>query len=285
MAILADAKQAREHFDVLVNFSAEMVPALTKSGSPQRGTLLTAWNAALDQFAADASLSRADRLGAISAKLALAKLELPEGSKPKLGPALLAQVRDAASTADKTTSNTYERQAVIPSAADLLSEAGLLDESDTMLKTELPKAVSPYYHMLVLAANAKERGDKIGALDWTEQAWKASVGPATRLQWGTGYVKRLIELAPQDAARIEKAATGVLAELDPVPDTFYERNRRGLEKMGQGLLAWSTKGQHAAVIKRLALQLDDVCTKLPPEDDTRTACVGVFKARSGRQQL
>jgi thiol-disulfide isomerase/thioredoxin len=285
MAILADAKQAREHFDVLVNFSAEMVPALTKSGSPQRGTLLTAWNAALDQFAADASLSRADRLGAISAKLALAKLELPEGSKPKLGPALLAQVRDAASTADKTTNNTYERQAVIPSAADLLSEAGLLDESDTMLKTELPKAVSPYYHMLVLAANAKERGDKIGALDWTEQAWKASVGPATRLQWGTGYVKRLIELAPQDAARIEKAATGVLAELDPVPDTFYERNRRGLEKMGQGLLAWSTKGQHAAVIKRLALQLDDVCTKLPPEDDTRTACVGVFKARSGRQQL
>ncbi len=285
MAILGDAKQAREHFDVLVNYSAEMLPALTKTGSTQRGALLTAWNAALDQFASDASLSRADRLGAISAKLALAKLELPEGSTPKLGAALLAQVRDAASTADKTTGNTYERQAVIPSVADLLSEAGLLDESDALLKAELPKAVSPYYHMLVLAANAKERGNKAGALDWAEKAWNESKGPATRLQWGSSYVKRLIDLAPQDSARIEKAAKGVLAELDPVPDTFYERNRRGLEKMGQGLIAWSTKGQHVTVIKRLTLQLDDVCAKLPPQDDTRAACLGVFKVRSGGQQL
>jgi hypothetical protein len=122
-------------------------------------------------------------------------------------------------------------------------------------------------------------------LDWAERAWNESKGPATRLQWGSSYVKRLIDLAPQDSARIEKVAKGVLAELDPVPDTFYERNRRGLEKMGQGLLAWSTKGQHAAVIKKLALQLDDVCAKLPPQDDTRAACLGVFKARSGRQQL
>jgi hypothetical protein len=139
--------------------------------------------------------------------------------------------------------------------------------------------------MLVLAANAQARGDKAAALDWAERAWNESKGPATRLQWGSSYVKRLIDLAPQDSARIEKAAKGVLAELDPVPDTFYERNRRGLEKMGRGLLAWSNKGQHASVIKKLALQLDDVCAKLPPQDDTRAACLGVFKARSGRQQL
>ena len=277
--ILSDPSLARENFDVLVNYGAEMLPALTGAGSAERSALQATWNASLDQFATDATLSRADRLSAVGAKLALAKLELPKGAKPVLDAQLLAQVRNAAAVADKTTTNTYERQAVIPSAADLLSEAGLLDESDAMLKAELATAVSPYYHMLVLAANARARGDKAASLDWSEQAWHESKGPATRLQWGSGYVNRLIELAPQDAARIEKASSGVLAELEAVPETFYERNRRGLEKMGQRLLVWSDKGRHAAVIKKLTIQLNLVCAKLPPQDEAKTACAGMFKAR------
>ena len=278
--VLSDPLLARANFDVLVNYGAQMLAALTGAGSAERNTLLAAWNAALDQFAADATLSKADRLSAVGAKLALAKLELPNGSAPKLDARLLTQVRDAAAAADKTTTNAYERQAVIPIAADLLSEAGLLDQSDAMLKAELPKAVSPYYHMLVLAANAKTRGDKSGSLDWAEKAWGESKGPATRLQWGSGYVNRLLELAPHDTARIEKAAAGVLAELEAVPETFYERNRRGLEKMGRQLTVWNDKGQHAAVIKRLTAQLDALCTRLPPKDEAWATCTGVFKARS-----
>jgi len=133
--------------------------------------------------------------------------------------------------------------------------------------------------MLVLAANAKARGDKAGSLAWAEQAWNAAKGPATRLQWGSGYVNRLLELTPQDTARIEKAATGVLAELEPVPETFYERNRRGLEKMSQRLRAWSERGHHAAVLKKLTAQLNTVCDKLPAQDETRSTCTAIFKAR------
>jgi hypothetical protein len=90
-------------------------------------------------------------------------------------------------------------------------------------------------------------------------------------------VNRLIELAPQDTQRIEKAATGVLAELEAVPETFYERNRRGLEKMGARLRDWNGRGQHAAVLKKLTTQLNAVCAKLPPQDEARAACAGVFK--------
>jgi len=276
--ILGDAALARQNFDVLVNYAADLVPALSPADKPTRAALLLQWNVLLDQFSSDAGLSKADRLSAVAAKVALAKLDPPKGSRPTLDAALLTQVRDAVATADKTTTNTYERQAVIPNAADLLSEAGLLDESDALLKAELPKAVSPYYHMLVLAANAKARGDKVASLDWAEKAWGAAQGPATRLQWGSGYVNRLIDMSPQDAGRIEKAATGVLAELEAVPETFYERNRRGLEKMGQRLNAWNANGQHAAVLKKLTAQLDVVCAKLPPQDETRAACTGAFKA-------
>ncbi len=277
--ILGDPVLVRSNFDVLVNYGAEIVPALGADGSAQRGTLMAALNAALDRFAADSTLSVGDRLSAVATKVALAKLGKAKTDKPALEPALLAEVRAAVLAADKAATSTYERQALIPNAADLLSEVGLLDESDAMLKAELPKALSPYYHMLVLAANARVRGDKPASLDWSEQAWNAAKGPATRLQWGVGYVNRLIELAPQDVKRIDKAAAGVLAEIDAVPETFYERNRRGLDKMAQRLLAWNSKGQHAAVLKKLKLQLDGVCAKLPAQDESSTACTALFKVR------
>jgi thioredoxin-related protein len=277
--ILGDAVLVRSNFDLLVYYAAEIVGALTTLGSAERSSLLTSWNSALDRFAADTSLSTSDRLSAVSAKVALARIGLSRTDKLALEPGLITQVRAAVAASDKATTSTYERQAVIPNAADLLSEVGLLEESDALLKAELPKALSPYYHMLVLASNARARGDKKGALDWAEQAWNTSKGPATRLQWGSGYVNRLLELTPQDEQRIEKAASAVLAELESVPETFYERNRRGLEKMGQRLLAWQSAGQHASVVKKLKLQLDGVCAKLPVQDETHAACTGVFKPR------
>ena len=276
--ILADAALRRSNLDQLVNYAPDLLELLSAAGSSERASLAASWNQALDEFAADVGLSVADRLSAIAGKVALAKVGRAKDDRTALDAALLTQVRSAVLTADQSAKSTYERQAVIPNAADVLSEAGLLAESDAMLKAELPKALSPYYHMLVLSSNARQRGDKAAALDWAEQAWSAAKGPATRLQWGSGFVNRLIELAPQDVTRIEKAATGVLSELEAVPETFYERNRRGLEKMAQRLQAWNNGGQHKAALNKFKVQLDAVCAKLPEQDETRAACAGVFKA-------
>jgi epoxyqueuosine reductase QueG len=74
----------------------------------------------------------------------------------------------------------------------------------------------------------------------------------------------------------------VIGELDAAPETFYERNRRSLEKMGTQLTAWNTGGKHTAVVKRLHAQLDGVCAKLPERDAAREACLGVF-GKGGRK--
>ena len=145
-----------------------------------------------------------------------------------------------------------------------------------MLQAELPKAVSPYYHMLVMASNAKKRGDTKGSLDWAEKAYAGSVGPATRLQWGSGYVAKLVDLSPLDSVRIENAAAQVIRELDAAPETFYERNRRSLEKMAKQLDTWSQKHNQAAVLKKLTAQLNGVCAQLPAKDVARDACSNVF---------
>ncbi|OYT93106.1 MAG: disulfide isomerase [Burkholderiales bacterium PBB3] len=274
--VLADAGRSRQNADNLSYYGNDIIATLTDKDSPARSALLASWNVALDRLAADASLSKGDQIAAVQAKVSLRDIDGPRDPKAAHDPALVAVVQEAVTQADKTITDKYERQSVIPNAAHLLSDVGLLDASDAMLKAELPKAVSPYYHMLVLASNAKKRGDAAASLDWAEKAYAGSIGPATRMQWGSGYVAKLVELSPKDSARIEKAASQIIGELEAAPETFYERNRRSLEKMGKQLTAWSQKSQQAPVLKKLTAQMDAVCAKLPEKDAARGACEGVF---------
>ena len=274
IAVLANDELARKNFDTLANYAGSMVGYLTPAKSAARTRLITAWNAALDRFITDSSLATDDRLSAVNAKIELAKLETPKGALPE---ALLATVREQAARADKETTDVYARQSVISGAGEVLAEAGLLAESDTLLTAELKRSHSPYYFMLGLAANAKKRGDKTSELDWRQQAYETSKGPATRLQWGVGYVKALIENAPQDTTRIESAAGQVIGELDAKPETFYERNRRGLERMGKQLVAWNKNSQHNDSLQRLRAQMATVCAKLPAVDPARATCEGTLR--------
>ncbi len=165
----------------------------------------------------------------------------------------------------------------------MLAQAGLLDPSDALLKAELARAVAPYYHMLGLAGNAKRRGDTKAALDWYEQAWRKSEGPATRIQWGTGYVSRVLELTPADLKRVEAAGSALVAELAPRGETFYERNQRSLQRLAGRLEKW--KGDDAGrakVVAGLQGQLAKVCGKLPAKDPGRANCDKVFQAEAAK---
>ena len=284
-ALLADPAAARAQMDVLTNDAAEIVRAASRRGTPQRAALLSTFDAALQRFEADATLSRADRLTALAARVELAQIDANKaagagamkGPKAKLPDALLADVREHSARADRETTDGYERQAVITSAASLLEQAGLGDESDALLTANLAKSHSPYYLMSELAGNAKARGDKEGALRWYERAFDASEGPATRLQWGASYVNALVELAPQEEARIEQAVRTLFAEAARQPDAFYERSGRALQRVGTKLQAWNRAGAHRAVIGRLQAQLDGVCGALAADDPKRANCTALLK--------
>jgi thioredoxin-related protein len=274
LGVLSDARVARDNMDILTNYAGEIVGLVSASKSAERAQIAGAWDLALERLADDATLSKADRLSAIDAKVALARLDNPDG---KLEPALLQEVRQHVAAADRATTDPYERQSVISNAGHALSDAGLLEESDILLKAELTRSHSPYYFMLSLASNAKKRGDAKAALDWYEQAYNAAKGPATRLQWGSTYISGLLELAPDDEKRIEKATNSVIAELGETQNAFYERNRTALEKFGRKFQAWNAAGRHDAVFQQVRRQLNGVCAKLPAADPQRAACEGVLE--------
>jgi thiol-disulfide isomerase/thioredoxin len=286
VGLLGDEKPARLHFDVLANNSAEIARAATARGSPARQRLLVAFDRALERFEADATLSRADRLEALVARVDLARLDAPKRrssttaraqARAPLAPALLADVRDATERADREITDGYERQAVITAAAYLLAEAGLVDESDALLKANLAKSHSPYYLMTGLAENATKRGDSAEALRWHREAYEKSVGPATRLQWGARYIGALVDLAPRDEARIEGAAAAFLAEAGAQPDVFYERSARSLRRVSTKLRDWNRTGAHGAALRHFDAQLAAICTRLDAADDQRATCQGLLK--------
>jgi hypothetical protein len=181
-------------------------------------------------------------------------------------------VRDEAARADREITNGYERQAVITAAAYLLEQAGLGAESDALLKANLAKSHSPYYLMSGLAGNAKRRGDNAEALRWYREAWEKSEGPATRLQWGAGYLNALVEMAPADEAAIEAATLQLWKEAATQPDAFEQRSGRSLQRVGKKLVAWSEGGAHAKSMTRLRGELDTLCASPGRSDADRAAC-------------
>lgn len=280
--LLADPAAARAQMDVLANSGVEIVRALATDDSNANQALRNNVDTALRRFEADASLSRADRISASIERVELARIDQPRKElHPKLPEPLLADVRAQVARADREITDGYERQAVITAAGYLLGRAGLWDESDALLKAGLARSHSPYYLMSQLGGNARKLGKKDEALQWYEQAFAKSEGPATRLQWGANYLEALVDLAPQDARRIESTAGQLITEAGKQEGAFYERNARSMQRVGKKLAAWNADGNHATTMKRLQGQLGSVCRKIDRNDPQRATCEGLLKPAKG----
>ncbi len=293
MKVLADPLQARLHMDVLTNSaddivrtlepdeSAGMTAALTAENTAGRVPLVAVFETALKRLEADTTLSRNDRMGALYARVLLARLSGPKDAvQVKLPEPLLKDVREHVARADREITDGYERQAVITHAGALLGRAGLWAESDALLKANLAKSHSPYYLMSQLGGNARRLGHKEEALRWYGLAFDKSEGPATRLEWGSRYLSALVDLSPLDAARIEKIAATLLAEAGRDRGAFEGRSVRSLQRVGTKLGSWNADGKRAAALSRLQVQLDAVCARTDAADGQRAACQALLKPAS-----
>jgi len=258
-SLLDQPELVRANQDILGYAADDIVGLVTDARSKERTDLKAQWTAALDKLAAEPRLSNGGRMYAMLGKVELARLDDKDGPLP---PALVEEVKSQAARVDREIEDLDERQAVITLTGGVLARAGLLDESDALLTAELKRSHSPYYYMSQLASNAKMRGTpegKAAAVDWSRQAYDRAQGTATRLRWGGSYLNTLLELTPQDAAAVEKAATQVLGEVKPDSVQLTGNNRAALDRMSKRLVAWNKDGRHDDVLARLAGGLKDKC--------------------------
>ena len=150
-------------------------------------------------------------------------------------------------------------------------------ESDALLKANLAKSHSPYYLMSQLGGNARQLGHKDEALGWYAQSFEKAEGPATRLQWGAGYLSALVDLSPNDAKRIEKTASQLFSEAGKDAGAFDGRSARSLQRASNKLVSWNADSKHAAVMQRLRTQVDGLCPGLDGTSGERAACEALLK--------
>jgi thiol-disulfide isomerase/thioredoxin len=276
LRLLGEAGAAREQMDLVTGAVTELAGSLAAAGTPQREQLMQVWAQSARRLQSDVTLSRADRLGALQARVDLAALgQLPGDVTIDAG--LRSDIRTAVAAADRDSTDPAERQSVIPTAAHLLQSAGMGSESDALLRASLSRSPAPYYLMSQLASNAAARGDKAAALRWSGRAWRTAKGSATRLQWGAAHLARLIELTPEDAAQIEKVAASILHDAAAVPDAYHERNARSLQRIASRLTDWAGPAGATDRLNRLARALDPVCAQLPAQDSARAQCSGLLR--------
>jgi thiol-disulfide isomerase/thioredoxin len=255
----------------------DMVTLLSDSGTPERKQLTGAWRDALGRLASApdaATLSGPEQLNAVRARMLLARLDAPDAELP---PALLDEARETVARVDAATTDSYARQAAINAAAGLYWEAGLDDDANRLLVAELEKSKSPYYFMLDLAELAKKAGREDEAVEWLARAYAGAEGPATRFQWGYNYLVGVLEMTPEDTARVERVGLEVLGELDGSPDAFYQRTRMRLEQLSAKLLEWGQAPERAPVVEKLRSRTGEICKGLPADDEGRRNCEDFLK--------
>lgn len=223
LATLRDPAAAAIQLDLVLNWTVDLVRK-TEPGSVERSELMGAWLAALERIEADIAIPIVDRLQALRNRARLARLGADV-------PALHATARARVDTARLSVSEPAMRHAMINTAAGVLSDAGLLDEAEQVLKEELARSHSPFYFMHNLAAIAKKRGDGEAVVSWYRQAFEASQGNATRIQWCVSYILAMLDSGQDNEAAMTSARTALDALLSSTPDSHCQRNATQLAKL------------------------------------------------------
>jgi thiol-disulfide isomerase/thioredoxin len=239
LRVFGDTRLARANMDILVNSGVNLI----KWSGARQAELVQALDKAAREFAADSWLPVHDRLTAVRLQMRLVRLGGPSEGVAEL-------VRSTVASALAEVQDPYARHTLVNTAVSALNDAGLAGEAEALLQAELAGSHSPYYFMLSLAAAARRRGDIPATLGWYERAWRASVGSATRLQWGATYLVSVIDMTPQDQPRIEAAAQEIARDISAASDAYQQRNRTQLQRLAGKLAMLTVPGPQAGALQR-----------------------------------
>ncbi len=268
--LLADTGSWRDNLGFLVYDLDVLIPRITTPDSPERGKLMNAWGNVLMRLQQDASLGAARRLLLYSGRLRQLKAvgqDIPETLK--------AEIRAAVRAARQQARGGHERIAVSYAAYGVLEASGQLALAERLINEEMQAGSNNQYWMLVLADLAEESGNEEEALRWYAKAWESARGEATRIQWGSYYIRQLTQERPDDDERIMAVSKALFAELAKQKAPFHGRNRRALERVFKALNAWGQVSSPAELIE-LKRAFIDVC--LPFGKDAMERCEAIMKA-------
>ena len=271
-AILGQSLLAEDVGDTLLWLPKEYFVAAARVDPAGSGALEHTFDQRLDALASDPRYSTATQLYAIDQEVVAAKALEPGG---KLPAALATEAHQRLEAVLASVHEPAARSSAVNAALNTLDDLGDQARSYSVMLEELKISATPYYYMADLADLEEKRGHKDAAIEWLARAYHESQGAATRLQWGSRYVRGLIRLRPADDRAIRSAALQVLREV-PDGEPIYGRNRSALDLMASRLHDWNHDGQHAATLAAIRASMGQACHRSSHADTAYAGCNGVL---------
>jgi protein disulfide-isomerase len=228
--------------DLLIGLEDSIFSLVKAQGAAFSDEFRSRWVETMRTAADDERFGDADRLLAFASALDATQALTSDHVIPE---PMRKAARDRIDRALGIDGDRYKRNDLINAAGILYGELGEDDAARALYLKELPNTQTPYYYMSHLAAIAEKQGRPQEALDWLAKAYAATEGSATRLRWGSAYIRALIRLTPNDWGTIRAVALRVASEAS-AGGGVAGLSRRYVVQIGKVLDAWAnTPGRRA----------------------------------------
>lgn len=266
--ILGDYSLIRANIFSVILDAANITSALTEKDTAERQKMMESFRLAINKLRDDESIYKRERVYTVLGKIRLEQIDDPE---VELSDEVQAEALSVVAWADESTPDPYQRQDIINASSAVLERAGLIKEAKALLLAELDTSKQPYYFMISLGDIEQEAGNYEEAIAWFKKAYDVSTGPATRFQWGYYYVVSLMEMAPDDHARIKSATISVIRELE-AGSGFYQRPKAQLARLEKKLMEWSEETEQADTITAIRSDVLAICTNFEGQEGSFETC-------------
>lgn len=265
-AILADPTLAQTNLHFLAGFGADIVKlAGTDEQAPLQAELMSLYAAAIDNPAT----GLLEKTSLLSGWAEVVSALLLEGESVTAEDA--AWARERADTA-LAQLNSYQLHAGVNNLWGVYYDVGLESRARETLQYGIENSKARYYFMSGMAYVEQEAGNTEASLDWRRQAWEATQRPLDQIKWGGGYLQRLVSLAPENTAEIQRVAAAVIGEIMGLDDGV-ELYAESLGKYQSALEEWSAADpSRQAVITALRQQVDGACAASPQGEAAQAFC-------------
>jgi thioredoxin-related protein len=176
--------------------------------------------------------------------------------------------------------NSYQRHAALNTIWQLYYDAGLEQPARDALEEGIATSSQPYYFMSGMGYIEREAGNPEAAIDWYRKSWQASSGQATRIQWGSSYLRILLTLSPDDLETIGATGDELINALKSQEQGLAQRNSGGVRRIGLAMEEWlqptqdaaTSAEQRGAIATRWRGELEPLCDRVVEDSYAIRAC-------------
>jgi thioredoxin-related protein len=266
IALFDNSELLANNLSFLFYYPTETIDLLHPEPSEERDLLIDKWQQTARAVEEVEDYSVSNRLSAMLPGIWLAST--PSDTEDAEIPEEIQQhVRERVAWAVETVTDEHELQAVMNTIGWVLEEAGLESEFETLLQEKMDDTLAPYYYMSWIAGIKKDADQKDEAVVWYRKAYDNAEGRYTRFRWGSTYLRRLMELTPEDAAGVEAGSFEILKELLVADDAFALGNYMRLKQLDSAYGEWNESGEHDELLERIRDLVHAECNRYPTGDE------------------